>query len=514
MVLHALRESFLDARPLDLGREAAHPARGKPANHDAAAGPSQFFLVLIAAGLLALALLAPMILGYQPLRAETGAAFLVIAAISLLAALGASRSALAKAREAEEALAFQAAALQGAGAVALRWNLANGDLAWKGGAAGLLQIASGRLPANFRDLRPLLHPDDSVYALISQALRTSMRQVTWPIRIKDAEDGWRPFVLRGAIKAGGATGGAAFQGVLIPAEAPAEPQAQSLPVRLTRILESLPISFATWDSHNRLLFCNRKFRQLYGIGRMAGARRLLRGGCRRMRGRRLSSARRKCTGLPGASSFATSNLPMAPGCRSGSIGQGTGPLRSFGTDITMAKLDERQVLERERQMRARVDGFEQSRRQLEIQARQLRELAESYNEEKIRAEAANQAKSEFLANVSHELRTPLNAIIGFSEMMRDGVLGPIGNPKYEAYVRDINASGRYLLEMINDILDMSKIEAGRMTLVAAVGRASSIFEECLSVVLPGALEGQVESSRPAPRPFLLRRQAGPEAGSD
>jgi two-component system cell cycle sensor histidine kinase PleC len=491
MVLHALRESFLDARPLDLGREAAHPARGKPANHDAAAGPSQFFLVLIAAGLLALALLAPMILGYQPLRAETGAAFLVIAAISLLAALGASRSALAKAREAEEALAFQAAALQGAGAVALRWNLANGDLAWKGGAAGLLQIASGRLPANFRDLRPLLHPDDSVYALISQALRTSMRQVTWPIRIKDAEDGWRPFVLRGAIKAGGATGGAAFQGVLIPAEAPAEPQAQSLPVRLTRILESLPISFATWDSHNRLLFCNRKFRQLYGIGRMAapGA------SFEELQAHARETIEQRPPEMRGpAGRFQLRDTQLADGAwlQIGEYWTGDGTVASFGTDITMAKLGERQVLERERQMRARVDGFEQSRRQLEIQARQLRELAESYNEEKIRAEAANQAKSEFLANVSHELRTPLNAIIGFSEMMRDGVLGPIGNPKYEAYVRDINASGRYLLEMINDILDMSKIEAGRMTLSPAWVELASVFEECLTVVLPSALEGKVE----------------------
>jgi two-component system, cell cycle sensor histidine kinase PleC len=149
-------------------------------------------------------------------------------------------------------------------------------------------------------------------------------------------------------------------------------------------------------------------------------------------------------------------------------------------------------LEREQQMRARVAGFEQSRRQLEIQTRQLRELAESYNEEKIRAEAANLAKSEFLANVSHELRTPLNAIIGFSEMMRDGILGPIGNPKYESYINDINASGRYLLEMINDILDMSKIEAGRVTLSPEWVQLEQLFTECLKVVHPSALVRNVE----------------------
>jgi len=80
------------------------------------------------------------------------------------------------------------------------------------------------------------------------------------------------------------------------------------------------------------------------------------------------------------------------------------------------------------------------------------------------AEQANRAKSAFLANMSHELRTPLNAIMGFSEVMKDQHLGPVNNPRYLAYAGDIHASGRYLLGIINDILDLSKIEAGKMSL--------------------------------------------------
>jgi len=83
------------------------------------------------------------------------------------------------------------------------------------------------------------------------------------------------------------------------------------------------------------------------------------------------------------------------------------------------------------------------------------------------AEQANRAKSAFLANMSHELRTPLNAIMGFSEVMKDQLLGPLHNSRYVGYAGDIHASGRYLLGIINDILDLSKIEAGKMSLELA-----------------------------------------------
>jgi len=106
---------------------------------------------------------------------------------------------------------------------------------------------------------------------------------------------------------------------------------------------------------------------------------------------------------------------------------------------------------------ATVTDLQQSQQKLESQAEQLADLAQS-------ADEANQAKSKFLANMSHELRTPLNAIIGFSEIMESGMFGALGSDKYVEYCRDIHRSGEYLLDVINDVLDMSKIEAGRLKL--------------------------------------------------
>ncbi len=131
---------------------------------------------------------------------------------------------------------------------------------------------------------------------------------------------------------------------------------------------------------------------------------------------------------------------------------------------------------------ATVADLRHSQQKLERQAEEVADLAEKYAEEKTRAEEANQAKSKFLANMSHELRTPLNAIIGFSEIMGSGMFGPLGSDKYREYCHDIHQSGQYLLDVINDVLDMSKIEAGRIRLDAEPVDLEPFLNDAMRVV--------------------------------
>jgi two-component system cell cycle sensor histidine kinase PleC len=108
-----------------------------------------------------------------------------------------------------------------------------------------------------------------------------------------------------------------------------------------------------------------------------------------------------------------------------------------------------------------------------------------------RAERLNQAKSTFLANMSHELRTPLNAILGFSEVIHNEMLGPVGLPTYKEYAGDIHTSGKHLLGLINDILDLSRIEAGRIDLVPIVLSVAEIANDTLRVAEVGARKNNV-----------------------
>jgi PAS domain S-box-containing protein len=107
------------------------------------------------------------------------------------------------------------------------------------------------------------------------------------------------------------------------------------------------------------------------------------------------------------------------------------------------------------------------------------------------AELADRSKTEFLANMSHELRTPLNAIIGFSDVMRSELLGPIGNDSYRGYIEDIHASGRHLLEVINEILDMSKVESGHLELLEEPVKLSALVRASLRLVRERADQGSV-----------------------
>src|SRR6185369_14689495 len=108
--------------------------------------------------------------------------------------------------------------------------------------------------------------------------------------------------------------------------------------------------------------------------------------------------------------------------------------------------------------------LEQARQQLEDRAAQLTRLAEDLDQARRIADEANRGKSRFLANTSHELRTPLTAILGFSDVMSSEIFGPIEPPIYREYIDLIHESGEHLLSLINDILDLSKIEAGKMKL--------------------------------------------------
>ena len=141
-----------------------------------------------------------------------------------------------------------------------------------------------------------------------------------------------------------------------------------------------------------------------------------------------------------------------------------GGYASVGTDITTIKMHEKSLMD----------------------------LTDKYAREKRRAEEANATKSRFLANMSHELRTPLNAIIGFSEIMESGMLGPLGTEKYQEYCRDILSSGQYLLEVINDILDMSRIEAGRVKFDVEDFAFDKMLDESMRVIAGRASDKKID----------------------
>lgn len=128
----------------------------------------------------------------------------------------------------------------------------------------------------------------------------------------------------------------------------------------------------------------------------------------------------------------------------------------------------------------------------EITDRKSAEL--KLREAKIQSDLANRAKSEFLANMSHELRTPLNAIIGFSEIIKDEVLGPVSNRQYWEYSNDIYQSGARLLNIINDILDVSRIEAGDRHLNESVIDVRKLVQSSLEFIGPRAEEGKLKIS--------------------
>jgi len=260
-------------------------------------------------------------------------------------------------------------------------------------------------------------------------------------------------------------------------------------------IESMPEAFSLWDKHKNLTLSNPKFDETYQLeakedgelsnGSVANylefdtkVNQLM---MRSFRANKSSNPNQYEAQMRNGRWYQVQETPTVDG-----------GLMSVSFDITKLKTSQQNLAIREQQMRHTVENLRGSRRELEQKTQKLAELADKYMREKERAEEGNRVKSEFLANISHELRTPLNAIIGFSDMMQREVLGPINNTQYADYINDIHMSGAYLLELINDILDMSRIEAGRLTLESKPCSLKSLLDDCLHIVTPQAENQQID----------------------
>jgi signal transduction histidine kinase len=149
------------------------------------------------------------------------------------------------------------------------------------------------------------------------------------------------------------------------------------------------------------------------------------------------------------------------------------------------------------------EGLREARNELELRVEErTQDLARLSGDLRIardEAELASRAKSEFLANMSHKLRTPLNVILGFSELMGNATLGPLGNPKYQEYTKDINDSGRHLLALIDDNLDLAKIEAGKLDLDEEDIDIARTIRSCMVLVKERAANGGVKLKTDIPQ---------------
>ena len=354
------------------------------------------------------------------------------------------------------------------------WDIGRGRIVWSASMFDVLDLAERPDPWTVAELQALLHPEDMSLETIAQlATDRAGDYIDIEFRMRAADGRWVWLRKRAELVEDGEAGGATLVGIAFDVterkrEAEASATADQ---RLREAIEAISEAFVLWDSSHRMVLCNSKYQRLHDLADTA-----VREGS--PLGELAGTEAAADPFPPGREGTYEARLPNGRWLQVNERRTRDGGCVSVGTDITALKEHEEQLMNSERLLLATVAQLRQSRRSLEEQAQQLVDLAERYHEQKAQAEAANRAKAEFLANMSHELRTPLNAIIGFSQLMGNETFGPLGSDKYQDYCRHILSSGEYLLHVVSDVLDMSRLEAGRERLAysrfkadEAVGRA-------------------------------------------
>ena len=382
------------------------------------------------------------------------------------------------------------------------WDLARGRVFWTHSMYDMLGLPQKDELLTFGEVDALIHRDDiDLYGLASQLVDGTLQSIDHGFRMRHADGRWLWLRVRCELTRQEGEVGSHLIGIAvdITEQKNLVERTVAADLRLRDAIETIPEAFVLWDAENRLVLCNSNFQELHQLPDEAvvpgtsyetivatGRKPLIRATVAHdsePRGARTFEAQLEDGRWMHISERRTKD----------------GGYVSVGTNITKIKRHEQKLIDGEKRQMATILDLRKSQQALERQTAELADLAEKYAEEKTRAEEANQAKSKFLANMSHELRTPLNAIIGFSEIMESGMFGPLGADKYIEYARDIRESGEYLLDVINDILDMSKIEAGGIRLAPEAVELDSLLADCIRVVSTRAgeknlaLNSQVEA---------------------
>jgi two-component system cell cycle sensor histidine kinase PleC len=366
------------------------------------------------------------------------------------------------------------------------WDLSRGRIFWSQSMFTMLGLETRSDLLTFGEVNALVKSDDiDLFEIADQLISSKINYIDHTFRMQHTDGHWIWLRVRCELSQAAADAGLHLIGIAVDIteqKSLAEKTVEA-DLRLRDAIETIPEAFVLWDAGDRLVLCNSHFQRLHKlpdsavipgtsyetvieVGRMPEVR------------TRLHEVANQA---PGARTF-EAQLDDGSWLHISERRTKDGGYVSVGTDITRIKEHEQKLVDNDLRLRATVIDLKRSQSELERQAIELADLAEKYSREKTRAEEANQTKSKFLANMSHELRTPLNAIIGFSEIMESGMFGTLGSEKYQEYCHDILTSGHYLLEVINDILDMSKIEAGRMKLDMEELDLSKTLAESLRVV--------------------------------
>lgn len=298
------------------------------------------------------------------------------------------------------------------------------------------------------------------------------------IRGRAAHDRTAPGVVRAIGVAMEVTGAAASTGS---ADA-ALTSVNAVRSELGAIVEALPGACAIWNRQRKLVFANCEFRTVFQLPDSAVAPGADYSSVSRLAAAQVAGGGMRPDGDTGAELV---DLKSGIALRLMERATSDGGLVSFAIDITRQKADEERLLRSERQTRSVVSELDKAQRE-------AAELAEMYNAARLKAEEASAAKSNFLANMSHELRTPLTAILGFSDMLRKQMYGPLGAEQYAEYARSIHESGEHLLALIVDVLDMAKVEAGKFEIHPKPTYIDELIEQVVRMVGARAAEKGVE----------------------